>query len=443
MGDSYQHLEEARQTLCAHFPMPLPGETLYSVCARFHSLTAVRRPALTGLLLFGSHRASAKRCVPVGLTTLVSCLPHLFASELSALQQHTHACLYLRFMAPDQAACAAAVCAGPIHLRERHPFNWASAQFERQHPLRICPACVIADHDQIGYAYWHLGHQLPGVWVCPDHGEALHLAAPSKTQSSWVLPSLVGSSKPSGLNRSERELLKYLADVVNQLCSDQSADLASLREQICQYLEQAGVTQASRALNAPKVNRWLSSHLGRLPQTHFQTFDAASKCECIVGALGKRKSHHPLRWAILMACLRKEGAPLEGMLRALDGPAQPALPGFPMQRVPTAPSHAYTFMRSGEDIVKVAQAAGVTRAVVQRWLMDPQLHALWTSTRLEQLRTKHTDAIQAALATGIKSRQELRQRANAAYLWFQRNAPEALRTLLPRSREDKQLLLWN
>lgn len=175
MGDSYQHLEEARQTLCAHFPMPLPGETLYSVCARFHSLTAVRRPALTGLLLFGSHRASAKRCVPVGLTTLVSCLPHLFASELSALQQHTHACLYLRFMAPDQAACAAAVCAGPIHLRERHPFNWASAQFERQHPLRICPACVIADHDQIGYAYWHLGHQLPGVWVCPDHGEALHL----------------------------------------------------------------------------------------------------------------------------------------------------------------------------------------------------------------------------------------------------------------------------
>lgn len=114
-----------------------------------------------------------------------------------------------------------------------------------------------------------------------------------------------------------------------------------------------------------------------------------------------------------------------------------------MQRVPTAPSHAYTFMRSGEDIVKVAQAAGVTRAVVQRWLMDPQLHALWTSTRLEQLRTKHTDAIQAALATGIKSRQELRQRANAAYLWFQRNAPEALRTLLPRSREDKQLLLWN
>lgn len=441
MEDAYQHLEEARQTLCAHFPTPLPGETLYSVCARFHSLTAVRRPALTGLLLFGSHRASSKRCVPVGLTTLVRCLPHLFESEYSALQQHTHASLYLRFMTPDQAACAAAVCAGPMHLRERHPFNWASARFEQQHPLRVCPTCIVTDHDHLGYALWHLCHQLPGVWICPDHGEALRLALPA-TQSTWALPSLVNSTKSSEWNLPERELLEYLADTVNRLCGTRSANLASLREQICQDLEQAGVTQASRALNAPKVNRWLASHLGRLPHTHLHAFDATAGCECIVGALGKRKAHHPLRWAILMACLRKEGAALEGMLQALKGPTQPALPGFPANVTATAPDRAYTLMRSGADIAEVARSAGVTRTVVQRWLMDPSLHTLWASIRLEQLREKHNAAIQDALATGIKSRQELRLKAGAAYLWLKRNEPEVLERLAPRSREDRQLPLW-
>lgn len=441
MKDVCLHLEEARQTLCAHFPPPQPGETLYSVCARFHSLTAVRRPALTGLLLFGSRRASSKRCVPVGLTTFVRCLPHLFTSELSTLEHYTHASLYLRFMRPDQAACAAAVCAGPMHFRERHPFNWASARFEQQHPLRVCPACIAIDHDRLGYAFWHLSHQLPGVWVCPEHGDALRLALPA-TRSTWVLPSLVDSTKTSELSRTEREFLEYLADTINRLCGTRSADLTSLRAQICQDLEQAGVAQASRALNAPKVNRWLASHLGRLPRTYLQAFDATGGSESIVGALGKRKAHHPLRWALLMACLRKEGAALEGMLQALKGPTQSALPGFPATATPTAPDRAYSLMLSGADIAEVARSAGVTRTVVQRWLTDPNLHTLWTSIRLDQLRAKHSAAVQEALATGIKSRQELRLKAGAAYLWFHRNEPEVLERLAPRSREDRQLPLW-
>lgn len=438
-----QHLAEARQALCAHFPAPLTGETLYSVCARFHCLTAVRRPALTGLLLFGSHRASTKRSVPVGLTALVRCLPHLFPSELSVLQQHTHAGLYFRFMASDQAARAAAACAGPAHLRERHPFNWASARFERQHPLRVCPACIVADREQVGYAFWHLDHQLPGAWICPDHGEVLRQALAGRFQSAWVLPSLAGSTLPPELTHAERELLGCLADTVKRLCGVRPADLAALRTQICQDLEQAGVAQASRALAASKVNRWLASHLGRLPLTHFQGFDAAAGCECVVGTLGKRRAHHPLRWAILIACLRKEGAALELMLRALDGPSQPPLPGFPMAKVPTAPCRAFSLMRSGADIAEVAQVAGVTRSVVQRWLMDPQLHALWTTTRRDQLRSRHAAAIHDALVTGVASRQELRLRAGAAYLWFQRNEPELLERLVPRSRADRQLSLWS
>ncbi|EYC52758.1 hypothetical protein AZ34_02360 [Hylemonella gracilis str. Niagara R] len=99
-------------------------------------------------------------------------------------------------------------------------------------------------------------------------------------------------------------------------------------------------------------------------------------------------------------------------------------------------------MRSGAHIVEVAQSAGVTRGVVQRWLTDPELHVLWTTARLDQLRTHHLTSIHEALTSGVASRQELRLKANAAYLWFQRNEPEILEGLIPRSLEDKQLPLW-
>lgn len=435
-------LAEAREVLCAHFPPPLPGETLFSVCARFHRLSAVRRPALTGLLLFGVRRASAKRCVPAGLTTLVRCLPHLFPSELSVLQQHTHAALYMRFMAPEQAARAAAACAGPAHARERHAFDWTSARFERQHPLRMCPSCASADRDLTGCSFWHLDHQLPGAWVCLDHAEALHLPTPASSRNAWVLPPGVGSSAPSQVSARELGFLQCVADTVKRMCGPGFADLNGLRTQICQALEQAGVVRASRAVDPERVRRWIESHLGKTAPTHLHAFDAADASDCIVGALGKKKAHHPLRWALLITCLRRDGAAPDPIFDALNGPIQPSLPGLPTLRCLAAPAHAYDLMLPGHDISDVARAAGVTRSAVQRWLMDPTLHSLWLAARRGALLASHEAAIRSVLAAGITTRQELRMRANASYQWFRHNEPELLERLLPRSRADRQIPLW-
>lgn len=437
------HLAEAREVLCAHFPPPLPGETLFSVCARFHNLSAVRRPALTGLLLFGVHRASAKRCVPAGLTMLVRCLSHLFPSELSILQQHTLAALYMRFMAPGQAARASAACAGPAHARERHAFDWASARFESQHPLRMCPSCVTADRELAGFPFWHLDHQLPGAWVCLDHTEALRLATPASSRNAWVLPVLAGSSAPAQVSPRELGLLQCVADTVKRMCGPGFVDLNGLRTQICHNLEQAGVIRASRAVDPERVRRWIANHLGRTGLTHLHAFDAADASDCVVGALGKKRAHHPLRWALLVACLRRDGAALDPILDALNGPTQPSLPGFPSLPCVIAPARAYDLMRLGHDMSDIARAGGVTRSVVQRWLMDPDLHTLWIAARRAALFSSHESAIRAVLAAGITTRQELRLRASASYLWFQRNEPELLERLLPRSRADKQIPLWS
>ncbi|XLZ68600.1 TniQ family protein [Massilia sp. SR12] len=37
----------------------------------------------------------------------------------------------------------------------------------------FCVACIEADHKTIGMSYWRRAHQLPGMYVCPEHDQAL------------------------------------------------------------------------------------------------------------------------------------------------------------------------------------------------------------------------------------------------------------------------------
>lgn len=135
-GDLWQ----AREALRWHFPSPAPDETLYSVCARFHRLTGYRKGAQAGHLLFGSARASARRVLPWGLSTLVALVPEVFANPAMTLRGHTVGSLYLGFMTPEQFARAVEASSAIPTQRARFSFGWGSASFERDHPLRMC-AC--------------------------------------------------------------------------------------------------------------------------------------------------------------------------------------------------------------------------------------------------------------------------------------------------------------
>lgn len=39
----------------------------------------------------------------------------------------------------------------------------------------FCPTCVDSDAVHYGTSYWHRSHQLPGMYVCPTHGDALYV----------------------------------------------------------------------------------------------------------------------------------------------------------------------------------------------------------------------------------------------------------------------------
>ena len=439
------HLAEARRTLCRHFPAPFPGETIFSVCARFHGLSAIKRPALTGVLLLGARRASSKRCVPVGLSTLMQCLPGMFSSAQELLQQHTHAALYLRFMTQDQRVRCTNACLSSHHQRERLPFSWASSNFERQHPLRFCPRCAMADEEEHGRAYWHLNHQLPGVWVCTKHLQPLLIESSSRFNNGWALPSLSNSLLPSVVQAKSMDFFLGLSDTVARLCGSTQANLETLRNHLCLELEQAGVTQAGRALNETKLRQWLSIHLDTLGPASldmFDAFDSQRGTDAVSGVLGKRLAQHPFRWALLIACLRLEGAQMDPIVLALHRPCQRPLPGFKNCSVSASPHMAFDAVSSGEEIRAIANQAGVSRSVVQRWLEDPEVHQVWHLARWGKTRERHLASIREALISEPPSRHALRVRASAAYQWFQKNEPAVLETLLP-ARMVLQLPLWS
>lgn len=218
---------EVRAILCSYFPEPTLGETLYGMCARFHHLSANRRPALTGALLFGAERASKKHCVPVGLRTFVTTLGNVFASPPEVLRRHTLAALYFRFMTCTGVNEAIAACCAPSGLRRRYQFGWGSAAFDVQHPLRACDECCVEDLSLQGAPTWRLRHQLPGTWVCVIHGRPLMRATPREASSSrWLLPNYCSKEVPSecaSVSSEGWDFLAALARAVEQLAGDRPA----------------------------------------------------------------------------------------------------------------------------------------------------------------------------------------------------------------------------
>ncbi|MEZ5707578.1 MAG: TniQ family protein [Burkholderiaceae bacterium] len=320
---------------------------------------------------------------------------------------------------------------------------WASSNFERQHPLRFCPQCIMADEEH-GRAYWHLGHQLPGVWVCTKHLQPLLIeSSPGSTTGGYFLPSPTAS--PAGCSSQVDGFFVGLSDTVERLCGSSQVNLEALRNHICLELEQAGVTQAGRALNETKLRQWLSMHLEALGSASFDMFDAFDSqrgTDAVAGVLGKRMAQHPFRWALLIACLRLEGAQMDPIVLALHKPSQRPLPGFKNYADSASPHMAFEAVSSGEEIRAIAYQAGVSRSVVQRWLKDPEVHQVWHLARRGRTRERHMTSIREALTSEPPSRHALRVRASAAYQWFQRNEPDVLETLLPE-RMVFQLPLWS
>ncbi|WP_310886356.1 TniQ family protein [Pseudomonas ficuserectae] len=171
------------------FPMSMPGETLHSRITRYHFLSGNRTAGETFRDLFGSATFSVGM-LPKQIEVLATRLPGDTESNLDELIfTNTTFPLYRPFLGINQGGDCATVGLG-LHGVARIPRREGTVHGK----AKLCPTCVQQDLLELGYAYWHRSHHLPGVSVCWRHGDSLMHACPKCSHPFFrklrLLPSL-------------------------------------------------------------------------------------------------------------------------------------------------------------------------------------------------------------------------------------------------------------
>uniref|UniRef100_UPI00155DC829 TniQ family protein n=1 Tax=Chromobacterium subtsugae TaxID=251747 RepID=UPI00155DC829 len=144
---------------------PLPDETLFSWCSRYHRLAVNGADRNTCMLLFSHYRTGSAHDFPARVAVLADRLQGALGSATEIIRQRTLLPFYLPFrskllgLQAEQAMCGQ----GIGHLKFR--LGLLTSGLGAAHPLKACPVCMTEDLALHGWAYWRRCHQLPGVWL--------------------------------------------------------------------------------------------------------------------------------------------------------------------------------------------------------------------------------------------------------------------------------------
>lgn len=179
----------------ASIPIPewLPDETLFSLLSRIHQLWGYQYSWQTTRQLFGRRGIGYHHDLPGHLSELTQRVGFLSFPELRLARHKTLLHYYRLFLSVEEEhAFATAMFDGDAsHLKMQ--LGILTSRFRANHPLKACPECLRRDLADHGWAYWHLSHQFPGVWICPKHDQLLQTSRLKSTgvgRFDWHMPSL-------------------------------------------------------------------------------------------------------------------------------------------------------------------------------------------------------------------------------------------------------------
>lgn len=292
----------------------LPGETLFSLVSRHHQFRGHTLAAHTCEQFFAHPRAGSQHDLPSRLSHFVDRTGGCFGEVDEIATEHTLLAYYVAFLSADELADVTACMAGDsvAHLKLR--LGILTSRFRANHPLKACEACIAADRADFGWAYWHLDHQYPGVWVCQKHGQLLReslLKSTGVERFQWHLPAIESFRHwPAGvLSTMQRELgaMQSLSEQVVQLVSqvsDRGIDASRLHEVYREELERRSWLTTGGSLRMPEIAASYLEHVKHLRV--LPEFEALPETlEEATTQLGRmlrppRSGTHPLRHLVLI-----------------------------------------------------------------------------------------------------------------------------------------------
>jgi len=183
-------------------PLPrwLPGETVFSLVSRCHALSGHLLASRTCRALFGRAQQGCEHDLPSRLKTFAERTHEAFGDARTLALERTVLPFYLPLRSPMQSEADISALAAPRGGVLKFRLGILTSRFRGNHPLKACVACMARDSCEFGTSYWRWEHQLPGIWVCTEHGLALRQALSKSTgvaRFGWLLPKSEALAEPS------------------------------------------------------------------------------------------------------------------------------------------------------------------------------------------------------------------------------------------------------
>lgn len=363
----------------------LPDETFFSLVSRHHQLWGHVTSAQTCQLIFGSARAGTHHDLPNSLGAFARRTNALLGEVDFIARERTLLKFYAVFAPPGESenAVACMSSASVAHLKLR--LGILTSRFRANHPLKACPQCMEQDLRETGWAYWHLKHQFPGVWMCTTHKQPLlqsALKANGVERFQWLLPRL-SELNPASVHSNETvacSFLLSLAELIEHLV--QSAEhqpllLGKPHEVYRQELQARGWIAGAASLRTGQIATAFLNYcepLRRIPE-----FDSlAEDEEGMAMQLGRllrppRSGTHPLRHLLLIHWLFGDAQRFHCALKSEDAhnraPTQDdVLAALPVVD-PRKDRLCSLIQEEGQSVRKAASLVGV----------DPQTALVWAA----------------------------------------------------------------
>lgn len=292
----------------------LPGETLFSLISRHHYFFGQTLSARTCEQFFGHPRAGSQHDLPSRLAHFVTSTKGCFGDVENVAKNHTLLAYYAAFISPAELNNAIACMAGDsvAHLKLR--LGILTSRFRANHPLKCCEACLAEDRSTFGWAYWHVDHQYPSVWICQKHGQLLresNLKATGVERFQWHLPAAEHLRQwPAETRRAQldgRTALQSLSRQVIDLTAhapDRRIDTSRLHEVYRAELVRRGWITSAGSLRMPVIAASFLDHVKHLRAMPELEALPATEVESAI-QLGRllrppRSGTHPLRHTVLI-----------------------------------------------------------------------------------------------------------------------------------------------
>lgn len=294
----------------------LPGETVYSLASRHHRLSGNLRPDRTARQLFGHARGGYPHDLPAGLDHLADSFGGRLGDARRIALDHTILPAFLVARPAADWSTALSSMRSPRLGSLKAQLGLMASGFGAICDLKACSACLAADIAKYGTPYWHVEHQVPGVWICSAHHEWLLVSIASRARQGrfdWRLPEALDLTLPPGLagDMGDKQLAAIHRLSQFSLEAASTTDRSILAgDNVCDALRRgmarAGWISKSGRLATSAIATDLKSKFSALSALPEWAADSPSEATCVSRVRDILNAHgqgHPLKLLVVTSCI--------------------------------------------------------------------------------------------------------------------------------------------